>query len=679
LPNRVAAANPGARIALVGATLTEARAVMAEGESGVLALHHAHPPEWEPLLRKLTWHNGSVATLYSAAEPESLRGPQHNFAWADEIAKWPLGIAAWDNLMLGLRLGARPQVMATTTPRPVPLVRRLVDEKGVAISRGKTLDNVRHLPPEFIEGVAALYGGTRWGRQELDGELIEDVAGALWSRDLLERQRVIAVPDFKRIVIGVDPPVSADGDACGIVAVGLGRDDKAYVLADHSVKGASPEGWARAVAAAVEAWGADRVVAEDNQGGNMVESTLRAANVAMPVKRVYDAAATAAFGALSVGIPNIAGPKTAAQNAMLDRAGELLAASTASVIAAVRDEAGPAGATAYLLVYLPTVLDPLAPEAKRANVPLGWASPAFDILQLEDYDWVTSGNHGATARAVPMMSARLGYPVAHQHYFAGFVLAPASKAQWAEIDLATELSARRGTARTYVWALPQVARDGYTHFRIGEEEDDMQAFDDVTFPIEIGREAMVTAEFSTNVVTTFSGHERRNSDWADARQKYDVGPGVRSEQELGVVLSFFRARRGPAIGFRFTDPFDNSSNDMTGVPTALDQLLGIGDGVRTSFALIKTYGADGQIRRVTRPRPGTVIVASNGNNATGWALTEPDIIQFETAPAIGAAITAGFRFDVPVRFADDSIEMSRATFGAADIPSVPLIEIKEAS
>ncbi len=401
----------------------------------------------------------------------------------------------------------------------------------------------------------------------------------------------------------------------------------------------------------------------------------------MPDGRIclYDAAATSAFGALSVGISNISGPKTAAQNAMLDRAGELLAASTASVIAAVRDEAGAAGATAYLLVYLPTVLDPLAPEAKRANVPVGWASPAFDVLQLEDYDWVTSGNHGATARAVPLMTQRLGYPVTDQHYFAGFVLRPEDRAHWADIEHATVLSNERGTAQTYVWALPQIARDGYTHFEIGEEEDDMQAFDDVTFPIAIGQEAVATAEFSTNVVTTFSGHERRNSDWVDARQKYDVGPGVRSEDELGVLLAFFRARRGPAIGFRFTDPFDSSSNNMTSAPTALDQLLGIGDGVRTSFALAKTYGVDGQIRRITRPQPGSVVVASNGSVVTGWSLADAGVVQFETAPAVGVVITAGFRFDVPVRFANDGIEISRATFGAGDMPSVPLIEIKEAA
>ena len=283
----LAAQYPGARFALVGATLNEARQVMVEGESGLLALPFAERPEWEPSLRRLTWRNRATATLFSAAEPESLRGPQHDFAWADEIAKWPNGIKAWDNLMLGLRLGQHPRIMATTTPRPVPLLRRLVLEKGVAITRGRTADNDMHLPPEYLESVRAAYEGTRWGRQELDGELIEDAAGALWSRDLIERQRVSYAPDLKRIVIGVDPPVSENGDACGIVAVGIGEDKKAYVLGDHSIAGASPERWARAVAAAVDLWQADRVVAEDNQGGNMVETVLRAADLAMPIKRVH--------------------------------------------------------------------------------------------------------------------------------------------------------------------------------------------------------------------------------------------------------------------------------------------------------------------------------------------------------------------------------------------------------
>ncbi len=400
----------------------------------------------------------------------------------------------------------------------------------------------------------------------------------------------------------------------------------------------------------------------------------------MPDGRIclYDAAATGAFGALSVSIPNIAGPKTAAQNAMLDRAGELLAASTASIVSAVQDEAGQVGATTYLLVYLPTVLDAYAPEAIRANVPVGWASPAFDVLQLEDYDWVTTGNHGATARGVPLMSSRLGYPAHEQHYFAGFVLRREDKAQWQKIERANALSKARGTAQTYIWALPQIARDGYTHFEIGEEDDDMQTFDDIVFPLEIGREAMATAAFSTNVVTTLSGHERRNSDWADARLSYDVGPGVRSEGELGILLDFFRARRGSAIGFRFTDPFDHSSNGMTGVPNMLDQQLGVGDGLRSNFPLIKTYGGDGQIRRITRPKSGSVLIAVGGVATTGWSLAGDGVIQFETAPVSGAVVTAGYQFDVPVRFADDRIEVARATFGAGDMASVALVEIKEA-
>ena len=283
----LASEHPGARFALVGATLNEARHVMVEGESGLLSLPFAERPEWEPSLRRLTWRNNATATLFSAAEPESLRGPQHDFAWADEIAKWPSGISAWDNLMLGLRLGDRPRVMATTTPRAVPLVCRLNKEDGVVVTRGRTADNATHLPTEFIASMHAAYAGTRWGRQELEGELIEDAAGALWTRDLLEQQRTPAAPEMQRVVIGVDPPISEKGDACGIIAVGIGADKKGYVLGDHSISGASPERWARAVATAVDIWQADRVVAEDNQGGNMVESVLRAADLAMPVKRVH--------------------------------------------------------------------------------------------------------------------------------------------------------------------------------------------------------------------------------------------------------------------------------------------------------------------------------------------------------------------------------------------------------
>lgn len=278
-----------ARIALVAATLAEARAVMVEGESGLLTI--ASPgqrPEWEPSLRRLRWPGGAVAYLYSAADPDSLRGPQHHYGWADEIAKWPAGEETWDNLMMGLRLGRKPRVVATTTPRPVALVRRLVVESDVHVTRGRMTDNKPHLPPDFIAAMEGTYGGTRLGRQELDGELIEEAAGALWSRALIERCRVRAMPGIARIVVGVDPPAGAgDGDACGIVVVALGEDRRGYVLADSSVSGLGPEGWARVVARTAEAHKADRVIAEANNGGAMVASVLRAADERLPVRLVH--------------------------------------------------------------------------------------------------------------------------------------------------------------------------------------------------------------------------------------------------------------------------------------------------------------------------------------------------------------------------------------------------------
>ena len=285
----IAEGDPDARIALVGATLGEARAVMVEGASGLLSVAPWWArPDYAPALRRLTWPNGAVATLFGAADPEGLRGPQFSHGWADEIAKWAGGEAAWDNLMMGMRLGNDPRVLATTTPRPVPLVRRLAAGEGVAITRGATADNRANLAPGFVAAMAAAYGGTRLGRQELDGELIEEVEGALWTRDLVERCRVAHVPGvLARVVVAVDPPASAGGDACGIVVAGLGSDGRAYVIADASVEGQRPEGWARAVAAAAMVHGADRVVAEANNGGQMVESVLRAAEAALPVRLVH--------------------------------------------------------------------------------------------------------------------------------------------------------------------------------------------------------------------------------------------------------------------------------------------------------------------------------------------------------------------------------------------------------
>lgn len=290
--HEMALAHPGAQIAIVGATYNEARAVMVEGHSGVMNPISGIVPVWEPSLRRASWPNGSAATLYSAAEPESFRGPQHHFAWADEIAKWPYGKAAWDNMMMGLRLGNRPRVMATTTPRNVELIRDLVTgvkdaRRGIAIRSGRTVDNAMHLAASFIEQVTREYGGTRLGRQELSGELIADAEGALWKRDLIEGARIRCAPELTRVVIGVDPPVTSHGDACGIVVAGLGRDGRAYVLADHSVRGKSPEGWARSVADAAARWRADRVVAESNQGGEMVAATLRAAQISLPLRLVH--------------------------------------------------------------------------------------------------------------------------------------------------------------------------------------------------------------------------------------------------------------------------------------------------------------------------------------------------------------------------------------------------------
>jgi uncharacterized protein (TIGR02217 family) len=364
-------------------------------------------------------------------------------------------------------------------------------------------------------------------------------------------------------------------------------------------------------------------------------------------------------------------PLNAAQKATLDSAGAVLASSTAAIVAAVRAE-HPA-MESLLLVFLPTVLG--SPELPRANVPTDWAAPAFDVLQLEDYDWVTGGRGSGTGAAVEEMAGRLGYPVEEQHYFAGFVLRPEDRDAWTPIAEAAAAARARGTGEVFVWALPQVLRDGFTWFEVGEE--DVDAFEDVRFPVAIGREASVEPAFSTAIVTTAAGAEQRNSDWADARLRFDAGPGVRGEEELGELIAFFRARRGAAVGFRFEDPFDNSSAGMTAVPGPGDQLLGVGDGARTDFALIKSYG--GQVRRITRPVAGSVRVSVDGaERSSGWMLEAMGLVRFESPPAAGAEVRAGFRFDVPVRFAEDRLSVGRATFAAGEVPSVPLIELREA-
>ncbi len=390
---------------------------------------------------------------------------------------------------------------------------------------------------------------------------------------------------------------------------------------------------------------------------------------------LYDSAARAAFGGSPVEIASVHAVTSAPQRALLDAAGAVLAASTAALVAAVKAVAP--GTQTHLLIYLPGVLAGDAPEIARANVPAGWAAPAFDVLQLEDYDFVVAGNAAGTARAVAAAQARLGYATAHTDYFSGFVLRPDQFADWREIDAAADAARARGVARSFIWALPQVLRDGFVHFDSGEETVD--AFDDVLFPLALGREAEVSPEFSTAIVTGGGGHEARNASWAEARTRYDVGPGVRSEADIAVLLAFFRARMGPARGFRLRDPFDFSSiagSAGAAVPAATDQAIGSGDGIAVRFALVKQYGE--MTRRITRPVAGSVRVAVGGVATAAFSVVAGGFVELDAPPAAGAAVTAGFLFDVAVRFAEDRLSVTRATFLAGAATAVPLVEVREA-
>jgi phage terminase large subunit-like protein len=282
------------RIALVAATLDEVRRVMIEGESGLLAVARGgEAPRWIASRGLLLFPSGAEAHAFSAERPESLRGPQHHFAWCDELAKWPglagTGLAkanaALDNLLLGLRLGGRPRTIVTTTPRPGPLLRRILAMPRCAVTHGRTADNP-HLPPDFLAAMDALFGRTRLGRQELEGLLLDEHDGALWTRALIERARApagAALPAMARVVLGLDPPASTGGDSCGIVVCGRDEHGIAWVLADLTAGGLSPEAWARRVADAAARYGATRIVAEKNQGGDMIASVLRAVDASLPV------------------------------------------------------------------------------------------------------------------------------------------------------------------------------------------------------------------------------------------------------------------------------------------------------------------------------------------------------------------------------------------------------------
>lgn len=288
------AAGKCSRIALVAETGADARDVMVLGESGLLEVHpRDFRPEYHPSKRSVVWPNGATAWLYNAVEPDQLRGPQHDAAWCDELAKWRYVQATWDQLQFGLRLGEHPRQIVTTTPRPIPVIRKLMVDKDTVVTRGSTFDNAPNLAAPFLKQIEERYGGTRLGRQELEGEILEDVPGALWSRSQLDLYRLKEPPkELDRIIVAVDPAASSEegSDETGIIAVGIARDNdgyaRGYVLADRTLRG-TPEEWARAAVRLYREFSADKIVAEKNNGGEMVSSVLRSVDRSVPVTLVH--------------------------------------------------------------------------------------------------------------------------------------------------------------------------------------------------------------------------------------------------------------------------------------------------------------------------------------------------------------------------------------------------------
>ncbi len=283
------------RVALVGETLDQVRDVMVFGDSGIIACSPPdRAPRWEASRRRLVWPNGAIAQAFSAHEPESLRGPQFDAAWVDELAKWKKAEDAWDMLQFGLRLGTTPRQVVTTTPRNVSVLKRILDNPSTVVTHAPTEANKAYLADSFLKEVRARYAGTRLGRQELDGVLLEDAEGAMWTMAMLEALRVDSLPKLDRVVVAVDPPVTggANADTCGIAVVGAvlsgpPQDWVAYVIEDASVERASPAAWAEAALAAMSRHQADRLVAEVNQGGEMVASVIRQVDPLVPLRTVH--------------------------------------------------------------------------------------------------------------------------------------------------------------------------------------------------------------------------------------------------------------------------------------------------------------------------------------------------------------------------------------------------------
>ncbi len=276
------------RIALVGETKADVRDVMVEGESGILATaQRKNRPLYEPSKRRLTWPNGAIAVCYSGDEPDQLRGPQHDGAWLDELSKYRYAEDTWSNLDLGLRLGENPQVVITTTPRPIKILKDLVNDPATHLTKGSTYDNLHNLADSFAQRIIARYEGTRLGRQELHAEILDDIVGALWQRAFIEDHRLKNAPDyFERIVVGVDPAITAgeEADETGIIVCGkLG--DRGYIIDDVSGK-FSPQEWAIKAIQTYYKFNADRIVAEVNQGGDMVEHTIRTVDKNVSFKAV---------------------------------------------------------------------------------------------------------------------------------------------------------------------------------------------------------------------------------------------------------------------------------------------------------------------------------------------------------------------------------------------------------
>jgi phage terminase large subunit-like protein len=290
------------RIALVGETIEQVREVMIFGDSGIMACSPPdRRPEWKSMRKMLLWPNGAVAQVCSAHDPESFRGPQFDGAWVDELAKWKRAQEAWDMLQFTLRLGDDPRVCVTTTPRNVGVLKDLLASPSTVVTRAPTEANAAFLASSFLEEVRARFAGSRLARQELDGDLLDEVDGALWPLERLERSRCSELPEFDRVIVAVDPPAGSSkrSDACGIVVAGVVSDGppqdwRAVVLEDASVQGVSPLVWARRAITAMERWGAQAVVAEVNQGGDMVETVLRQVDPMVPVIRVHASKSKAA-------------------------------------------------------------------------------------------------------------------------------------------------------------------------------------------------------------------------------------------------------------------------------------------------------------------------------------------------------------------------------------------------